>query len=98
MTSWFTGAYVHGGVAGLRNNVQESFPMLPSTSSSMPRQRWSGQPFTAFGYHEEFGFGSYTEMFTTVRCTKKHSDSCDQVRRWSVYGLKVQMEPMTRTW
>ena len=68
MTSWFTGAYVHGGVAGLRSNARR-FPYVTKYLVEYARARVDGQPFTALGITRNSALGLHRDVHN-VRCTK----------------------------
>ena len=68
MTSWFTGAYVHGGVAGLRNNTRR-FPHATKYLVEYARAKMDGQPFTALGITRNSALGLHRDVHN-VRCTK----------------------------
>ncbi|OLP98027.1 Retrovirus-related Pol polyprotein from transposon TNT 1-94 [Symbiodinium microadriaticum] len=68
MTSWFTGAYVHGGVAGLRNNVKK-FPQATKYLVEYAKAKTSGQPFTALGITRNSSLGLHRDVHNS-RCTR----------------------------
>ena len=64
----FTGAYVHGGVAGLRNTARK-FPHATKYLVEYAKAKVDGQPFTALGITRNSALGLHRDVHN-VRCTK----------------------------
>ena len=67
MTSWYTGAFVHGGVAGLRTNAKK-FPNATKYLTAFAKERVGEKDFTALGITRNSALGLHRDVHN-ARCT-----------------------------
>ena len=60
MTSWYTGAFVHGGVAGTRSNVKE-FPWTTKYLTEFAKYHCGGVSFSALGLAKNAQLGLHRD-------------------------------------
>ena len=61
MTSWFSGAYVHGGVAGLRNNTRQ-FVYATKYMAAFAKASNGGKEFSAVGVTRNSALGIHRDV------------------------------------
>ena len=66
MTSWYTGAYVHGGVAGLRANTK-NFPNTTKYMTAYATKYNKGKDFTAVGVTRNSALGMHRDIHNSSK-------------------------------
>ena len=66
VSSWFSGAFVHGGKAGLRNNFKE-YPNTTRYLASFGRKHAGGRTFSAFGIARNATLGLHRDSHNYKR-------------------------------
>ena len=61
MTSWYTGAFVHGGIAGLRGNPKR-FPFTTKYMANFASKYNGGKSFTAVGVTRNSALGMHRDV------------------------------------
>ncbi|OLQ10423.1 Copia protein [Symbiodinium microadriaticum] len=61
VTSWYTGAFVHGGCAGVRKNLI-NYPHTSKYLVKVAKQRAGGQPFSALGIARNATLGMHRDV------------------------------------